>query len=472
MISYLDFRNDVINNKTTCFDFTSELIEKIKKNKYLNSFISNQFDQALESAKLSDERFQNNTQRSLEGMIIAIKDNISTKDVKTTCASKMLENYSPLFDATAVEKLKNDGAIIIGKTNLDEFAMGSSSETSFYGNTLNNLNNDYVPGGSSGGSAVAVSAGLCHVSLGSDTGGSVRQPASFTGTFGFKPTYGTISRYGLIAFASSFDQIGLFASNSDDIALVLDSISGHDKKDATTTNDKPFNSFKKINIDSNNKKIGIISGKELEHLEPEVLELYDKSVKKLRDSGAEIIEIDFPYAELWIPIYYILTTAEASSNLSRFDGIRFGFRANEVENENFVTTTRSEGFGEEVKRRIMLGTYVLSAGFTDNYYMKAQKARRKIFENYKKIFSEVDLIFMPTTPSAAFKIDSQINNPIAMYMSDYYTTSANIAGIPAISIPVAKNKEGLPIGMQLQTNNFDDENLLRYSKYYHKILSE
>ena len=470
MISYLKFRKEVKLNKITCFQYTSELINKIKNNSNYNSFISNSFNKALESSKEADIRFQNNTARKLEGMIVAIKDNISTKELNTTCASKMLENYKPIFDATAVEKLVEQGAIIIGKTNMDEFAMGSSTETSFFGNTLNNINSDYVPGGSSGGSAVAVSAGFCHIALGTDTGGSVRQPASFTGTFGYKPTYGSISRYGLIAFASSFDQIGIFGSNTDDISLTLDVISGHDKNDATSMQSSSFNSFSKINKEVEKLKIGILGESELQHINFDELKVYQNSLLKLEKDGAELIEIDFIYSQLWIPVYYILTTAEASSNLSRFDGVRFGFRAGETEGENFVMSTRSEGFGEEVKRRIMLGTYVLSSGFSDNYFIKAQKARRKIYDNYKKIFKKVDLIFMPTTPSAAFKIGSNIKNPVKMYMSDFFTASANIAGIPAISIPVSKNTEGLPIGMQLQANNFEDENLIRYSKHIQNIL--
>lgn len=473
MISYSDFITEIKNNTTTTVEFVKNIFNKIEEKKHLNAFISLNFDGALNQAEESDIRFKNGNPRIAEGLIVAVKDNISVEGLKMTCASKMLENYEAIYDATAVKKLKDNGAIIIGKCNLDEFAMGSSNETSYFGKVLNPLNEEYVPGGSSGGSAVAVAAGYSHVSLGSETGGSVRQPASFTGLYGIKPSYGRVSRYGLTAFGSSLDQIGVFASNLEDLSLTLDIISGQDENDATTIPEKNLNTFDILENKSGLEEkltIGVVGEDLLKHSEFDVLEIYQNAIRKLEKAGHKIVEVEFPYSKVWIPTYYIIATAEASSNLSRFDGIRYGFRAKEEEGEDLIKLTRSQGFGPEVKRRILLGTYVLSEGHHDAFYINALKARRVIFNNYKQIFSKVDTIFLPTTPSGAFKFNSKMNNPIAMYMSDFYTASANLSGVPAISIPAGTNSDNLTIGMQLQTDNFKENELIKYSKMIEKIL--
>jgi len=470
MLSYFKFRQDVVNGKTSVEELVNEIINTIESNSDLNAFISYNFDQAKLEAKIADENFKNSKHRIAEGLIVAVKDNINVKGLKLTCASKILENYTSVYDATAVKRLKDAGAIIIGKTNLDEFAMGSSNETSYFGNVLNPINKDYVPGGSSGGSAVAVAASMCHISLGSETGGSVRQPASFTGLYGLKPSYGRVSRYGLTAFGSSLDQIGVFSSNIEDLALGLDIISGEDEYDSTCIPEKNLNILENLNNKADQKfRIGVVDEDLLKHSDFDVIEKYQNAVSKLEKLGHEIVNVSFPFSKIWIPTYYIIATAEASSNLSRFDGVRYGFRAEET--EDMIKETRSKGFGPEVKRRIMLGTYVLSEGHHDAFYINALKARRVIFNNYKQIFDNVDFIFSPTTPTLAFKFNSKIDNPVAMYMSDFYTASANLAGIPAISIPAGNNVDNLPIGMQILTDNFKELEMMQYSKEIQQVIS-
>ncbi len=466
MLSYKKFREDAINGKASTVDLVNKVIQNIENNLDLNAFISLNFEEARILAVKSDENFKNGNQRIAEGLIVAVKDNINVKNLKMTCASKMLENYISIYDATAVKKLKDAGAIIIGKANLDEFAMGSSNETSYFGNVLNPINKEYVPGGSSGGSAAAVAAGLCHIALGSETGGSVRQPASFTGTYGIKPTYGRVSRFGLTAFGSSLDQIGIFSSNLEDLALGLDIISGEDENDSTCVQEESTKSLININLSNKkNFKIGVIDEEMLQHSDDDVKEKYNAALKELEKQGHQLIPVSFAYSKIWIPTYYIIATAEASSNLSRFDGVRYGYRADN--SSDMVKETRSKGFGAEVKRRIMLGTYVLSEGHHDAFYLNALKARRIIYNNYKSIFEKVDCVLTPTTPTPAFKFNSKINNPVAMYMSDFYVASANLAGIPAISIPVGTNAEGLPIGLQISTNNFDEEKLIQFANEMH-----
>lgn len=470
MLSYFKFRQDVINEKTSVEELVNEIIKTIESNSDLNAFISYNFEQAKLEAKIADDNFKNGKHRIAEGLIVAVKDNINVKGLKLTCASKILENYTSVYDATAVKRLKDAGAIIIGKTNLDEFAMGSSNETSYFGNVLNPINKDYVPGGSSGGSAVAVAASMCHISLGSETGGSVRQPASFTGLYGLKPSYGRVSRYGLTAFGSSLDQIGIFSSNLEDLALGLDIISGEDEYDSTCIPEKNLNILENLDNKADQKfRIGVVDEDLLKHSDFDVIEKYQNAVSKLEKLGHEIVNVSFPYSKIWIPTYYIIATAEASSNLSRFDGVRYGFRAEET--EDMIKETRSKGFGPEVKRRIMLGTYVLSEGHHDAFYINALKARRVIFNNYKQLFEKVDFIFSPTTPTPAFKFNSKIDNPVAMYMSDFYTASANLAGIPAISIPAGNNVDNLPIGMQILTDNFKELEMMQYSKEIQQVIS-
>ncbi|MFN3194659.1 MAG: Asp-tRNA(Asn)/Glu-tRNA(Gln) amidotransferase subunit GatA [Chlorobiota bacterium] len=468
---YFEIRKEFISGNESVTDVLNNVYDKIEQNSDINAFITLCKEKALKNAQLSDERFKNGNERPLEGLLIAIKDNISTKDIRTTCASKMLENFTPIYDATVITKLKESGAIIIGKTNMDEFAMGSSNENSYFGNVLNPVNKEYVPGGSSGGSAAAVAANFCHVSLGSETGGSVRQPASFTGLFGYKPSYGRISRYGLVAFASSLDQIGIFSNNITDLALTCDIITGNDKNDSTSAIVPSTNSVSKLSEEYDSLKIGYINEETLIHCTDYVLDKYNQDLERLKSAGHTLVEVPIEYSEAWIPTYYIIATAEASSNLARFDGVRFGFRPELEDSDDFYSKTRSEGFGMEVKRRIMLGTYVLSSGFYDAYYKKAQQVRRKITNSYKDTFKNVDLVYMPTTPGSAFKFGSRSENPLKMYKADFYTASANLSGVPAINIPSGVDDDGMPYGMQIQCDNMEDDNLIGYANYISKIIN-
>jgi aspartyl-tRNA(Asn)/glutamyl-tRNA(Gln) amidotransferase subunit A len=399
---------------------------------------------------------------------------ICYKDHPVSAASGILKNFTSVYSSTAVEKLLKEEAIIIGTCNCDEFAMGSTNENSVYGNVLNALDETRVPGGSSGGSAVAVQAGMCMVSLGSDTGGSVRQPADFCGIVGLKPTYGRISRYGLIAYASSFDQIGIFGKNTEDVGLVLEVIAGTDDFDSTVSH-KSVDTYSTLSL-AKDKKFRFAYFKEtLEHpsLDPEISLSIKKLIQKLKDEGHVVEGLNFEYLDYIVPAYYILTTAEASSNLARFDGVRFGYRSKELSGDltEFYKHTRSKGFGKEVKRRIMLGTFVLSTGYYDAYYTKAQQVRRKLVEKTELVFSNLhneklgfDFILMPTSPSVAFKIGEKSDDPIAMYLADIYTVFANLAGIPGISIPLFKHSNGMPFGLQLMSKRFDELSLLQVSK--------
>lgn len=437
----------------------SAFLQKIDQNKNLNAF-NFVFEDSLQKAEIIEEKIKNGTPGKVAGMVIAIKDVLALKDKPLTCSSNILKDFSSLYTATAVQRLIDEDAIIIGKTNCDEFAMGSSNENSAFGPVLNPIDHSRVPGGSSGGSAVSVAADLCDVSLGTDTGGSIRQPASFCGIYGLKPTYGRVSRYGLTAFASSFDSIGPFAKNIEDVALVLSVMSGHDEKDSTSMKIDVPDFTTKLGTDKK-FKIGLPKEYFAEGLNEEVRDLIMSQVDKLKSRGHEIIDITLPNTEYSIATYYILTTAEASSNLARFDGARYGYRSQlSGELQSMYTDSRSEGFGNEVKRRIMLGTYVLSAGYYDAYYRKAQKVRRLLKQDFDRAFEKVDVILTPTSPFAAFKIGEKSDDPLAMYLSDIYTTSANLAGIPGINIPIGKNKDGLPVGMQLMADQFKEINLL------------
>ncbi len=465
-MDYTTFRKQVLDKENSVVEQTKEFIKSIEDKTHLNSFITTNFEKALEKASESDKRFLEGEPRKLEGMIIAIKDNISTKGLRTTCGSKILENYVPIYDATVVERLNKAGAIIIGKTNMDEFAMGSSNETSYFGAVHHPLNSDYVPGGSSGGSAVSVAADMAFTALGSDTGGSIRQPAAFCGNIGFKPTYGRISRYGLVAFASSLDQIGTFANSIEDTAALYEVIAGVDAKDSTSANIPVEDTM--LNIDNLNPKelkVAILSDVELKNCSDEVLSVYYSILRKIEQQGISIEEVSFDNFDAFIPTYYIVATAEASSNLARFDGIRYGYRAELQNGDDVIVKTRSEGFGAEVKRRIMLGTYVLSSGYYDAYYGKALKARRLIYDNYKKIFNQFDFLFLPTTPTPPFKIGEKLNDPVSMYLSDLFTSSANLGSVPAISIPLGASSQGFSVGMQIQSNHYEENKLLNFSKY-------
>ncbi|MDH7604172.1 MAG: Asp-tRNA(Asn)/Glu-tRNA(Gln) amidotransferase subunit GatA [Melioribacter sp.] len=438
-------------------------LKRIEENSNLNCY-NFVFNDCIEQADIIEEKIKNGKAGKLAGMVIAIKDVLALKDKPMTCSSNILKNFISIYTSTAVQKLINEDAIIIGKTNCDEFAMGSSNENSAFGPALNPHDATRVTGGSSGGSAAAVAADLCDVSLGTDTGGSIRQPAAFCGIFGLKPTYGRVSRYGLTAFASSFDTIGPFAKSIEDIALVLEVISGKDEKDSTSQ-DTPVPEFSKNILTDKKFKIGIPKEYFGEGLDSEIKDAINNQIEKLKSNGHQIIEISLPHTEYAIATYYILTTAEASSNLSRYEGAHYGYRAEQSGDLiDMYTETRTQGFGKEVKRRIMLGTYVLSAGYYDAYYRKAQKVRRLLKNDFTEAFKSVDVILTPTTPTVAFKIGEKSSNPLEMYLSDIYTTSANLAGIPGINIPITKNKNGLPIGMQLMANQFEELKLLQLSK--------
>lgn len=446
-------------------------LSQIEEKKNLNAFNFVLDEDAITNAKIIQDKINTDKNGRLAGLVIAVKDVLSIKNKPTTCSSNILKDFSSIYTATSVQHLIDEDAIIIGKTNCDEFAMGSSNENSAFGNVLNPLDITRVPGGSSGGSAAAVAADLCDVSLGSDTGGSIRQPAAFCGVFGLKPTYGRVSRYGLTAFASSFDSIGPFAKNVEDIALVLEILSGKDDLDSTSSDISVPSFSQNLNLD---KKIRIGIAKEYfgEGISLEVKNSIDSIIAKLKDNNFEVIEISLPHTEYTIAAYYILTTAEASSNLARYDGARYGFRIEHSSNLlDMYKQSRSDGFGKEVKRRIMLGTYVLSAGYYDAYYRKAQKVRRLIKNDFDNAFKAVDLILTPTSPFTAFKIGEKTSDPLEMYLSDIFTTSANLAGIPGISIPAGKNSEGMPIGMQLLANQFNESDLLKMSFFIqNKIL--
>ena len=441
-------------------------LERIEENKHLNAYNFTFNEEAKKQAEKIQKKIKEDNHGKLAGLVIAIKDVLSIENKSTTCSSKILKDFKALYTATAVQKLIDEDAIIIGKTNCDEFAMGSSNENSAFGNVLNPVDNERVPGGSSGGSAAVVAANLCDASLGTDTGGSIRQPAAFCGVYGLKPTYGRVSRYGLTAFASSFDTIGPFANNVENIAAILEVISGIDKHDSTSYNISVPDFSQDLNLNGMKPKIGIAKEYFAEGLSPEIKTSIEELIDKLKNEGFEVINIDLPLNDYTIATYYILTTAEASSNLARYDGARYGYRSQD--NQALIDMyklSRSEGFGEEVKRRIMLGTYVLSAGYYDAYYRKAQKVRRLIKNDFDKAFNKVDLILTPTSPTTAFKIGEKSSDPLEMYLSDIYTTSANLAGIPGINIPAAKSSEGLPIGVQLLANQFDESTLLKMSYY-------
>ena len=464
MYSFLNIQKlkaDLKSGLITCKELTEEAIKQISENHRLNAFLEVFESSALAQALIVDEKIKSGTEGKLAGVIVGLKDNICYKGHKVSASSKILEGFESLYSATVVERLIAEDAIIIGRLNCDEFAMGSSNENSAYGNVLNPLNNSCVPGGSSGGAAAAVAAGLCHVSLGSDTGGSIRQPASFTGTVGLKPTYGRVSRYGLIAYASSFDQIGPITKTVQDAALVLEVISGKDKHDNTCSSEKVESYSSQINEIKKYKIAYIKECVEAEGIDSEVKQIILNQIETLKSLGHSVEAISFPYLDYLVPTYYVLTTAEASSNLSRFSGIHYGHRTQITSDlENTYKKSRSEGFGKEVKRRIMLGTFVLSSGYYDAYYSKGQKVRRIIHEKTKDIFKTFDFILTPSTPGTAFEFGKNSADPIKMYLEDIFTVQANIAGIPAISVPCGNHSNGLPVGLQLMCNYFEESKLL------------
>lgn len=435
-----------------------------KLNPTLNSFLSIEREHAAARAADLD---RSPDELPLKGAGIAVKDNICTKGMRTSCGSIILHNYRAHYDATAIDRLNKAGAILIGKTNMDEFAMGSSNESSAFGPAKNPWDITRVPGGSSGGSAVAVASGVARAALGSETGGSVRQPASLCGIVGFKPTYGRISRYGLVAFASSLDNIGIFGQTVKDAASVLGAIAGRDELDSTSADIPVPDYVTTLENDIKGKRIGIPRALFGEGLDEEVRDSVHTSIENFRELGAEIVDVELPHAKYGIAVYYIIATAEASSNLARYDGVRYGFRAEDSGGlRDMYFKTRAEGFGAEVKRRIMLGTYVLSSGYYDAYYSKAQKVRTLLRLDYAKAFADCDVILTPTSPSVAFKLGEKSDDPLAMYLNDIYTVSANLTGVPAISVPCGLSSEGLPIGVQLIGNYWSESSLFNLAHTY------
>ena len=444
-------------------DVCRSALDRIERLSELNAFISVTEDAAMARADEIDRAAERGDELPpLAGTPIAIKDNMVMRGVRTTAGSRILFNYKPPYTATAVERLENAGAIIVGKTNLDEFAMGSSTENSAYCPVRNPWDTTRVPGGSSGGSAVSVAAGMTMGALGSDTGGSIRQPASLSGVVGLKPTYGRVSRYGLIAFGSSLDQIGPFANSVEDAACILSVIAGHDPNDSTSSNVDIDDYMKSIGGDVSGLRIGVPREYYGAGLDTEVKDKVEAAIKRLEAIGAEIIDISLPHTEYAVAVYYLIATAEASANLARYDGVRYGLRAEGASTlKAMYSRTRDEGFGAEVKRRIMLGTYALSAGYYDQYYGKAQKVRALITHDFRNAFGKCDVIVTPTAPTPAFKLGEKTDDPLEMYLSDIYTITANLAGVPALSMPCGLSSSGLPIGLQLIGRHFDEATLLR-----------
>ena len=450
--------DNIKNKELSSEEVTKAFIERSEKSKELNSYISEDFSNAIDKAKKFDQN--PNFDLKLPGIPIAVKDLFCTENVRTTAGSKILENFFPTYESTVTQNIWNEGAILLGKLNCDEFAMGSSNETSYYGNVQNPIDKGLVPGGSSGGSAAAVSGQLTPITIGTDTGGSIRQPASFTGTVGLKPTYGSCSRYGIVAFASSLDQAGPMAQNVKDCALLQEVISTYDKKDSTSIDFKRNQYSKELNKDIKGKKIGIPKEYRVDGMPKEIEDLWQKGIQYAKDCGAEIIDISLPNTSYALPTYYIVAPAEASSNLARYDGVKYGFRAKGENLIDMYEKTRSEGFGAEVQRRIMIGTYVLSSGYYDAYYLKAQKVRKLIKNDFDEAYKQIDAILTPSTPSSAFKIGEKKDDPVSMYLNDVFTVPVNLAGLPAISIPAGHDTAGYPLGLQIIGKAFKEQEIL------------
>jgi len=461
-LSISSLREGIAAGEIKAVDVCRAALERIERYKNLNAFITVIGDAALARAEKIDQAAARGTQLPpLAGTIVAVKDNMVMRGVRTTAGSQILFNYKPPYTATAIERLEDAGAIIVGKTNQDEFAMGSSTENSAFGPARNPWDTERVPGGSSGGSAVAVAAGIAMAALGSDTGGSIRQPASLSGVVGLKPTYGRVSRYGLIAFGSSLDQIGPLAKSVEDAARILAVIAGHDPSDSTSSKVEVDDYVAALGGDIRGLRVGVVREYDVAGLDAEVKEKVGAAIAMLKKLGAQIIDISLPHAEYAVPVYYLIATAEASSNLARFDGVRYGFRAEEATTlKGMYSRTRDEGFGAEVKRRIMLGTYALSAGYYDQFYGKAQKVRSLIDRDFRNAFEKCDVIATPTAPTPAFKLGEKSGDPLAMYLSDIYTITANLSGVPALSLPCGLSSSGLPIGIQLIGKHFDEARLL------------
>jgi aspartyl-tRNA(Asn)/glutamyl-tRNA(Gln) amidotransferase subunit A len=463
-----ELREKLRSRAVTSVDIVESVFKRIDAVEgKVHAYISLMQEEAIKSAREADKQLQSGAGGELCGIPIALKDILCTKGFKTTCGSRILHNFIPPYNATVVEALKRAGAVFVGKANMDEFAMGSSTETSWFGVTRNPWDLDRIPGGSSGGSAAAVAADECIVSLGTDTGGSIRQPASLCGVVGMKPTYGRVSRFGLIAFASSLDQIGPFTKDVEDCAIMMNAIAGHDPKDSTSVPlDVPdYRSF--LNQDISGWTVGIPREYFMDGIDPDVLAAVKKAIGVIETAGAKCIDVTLPHTDYCVAVYYIVATAEASSNLARYDGVKYGYRAENARDLlDMYKKTRSEGFGAEVKRRIMLGTYCLSSGYYDAYYKKASQVRARVKEDFDKAFQQCDVILTPTSPTPAFKIGEKTDDPLQMYLSDIFTISANLAGIPGISVPCGFSTQGLPIGVQFLAGHFAEGKLLQIAHNY------
>ena len=457
-LSLFELIKNIKEKKISSQEVTKSFIDRSEKSKELNVYVTENFENCLKISKEFDNK--PNFDLKLPGIPMAVKDLFCTKNVRTTAGSKILNNFVPTYESTVTQNIWNEGAILLGKLNCDEFAMGSSNETSFFGNVQNPVDKNLVPGGSSGGSASSVAAQLTPITIGTDTGGSIRQPASFTGIVGLKPAYGSCSRYGIVAFASSLDQAGPMAQNVKDCALLQEVISNYDSKDSTSVDFKRNEYSKDLTKNIKGKKIGIPKEYRVDGMPKEIEELWQKGIQCVKDCGAEIIDITLPHTSYALPAYYIVAPAEASSNLARYDGVKYGFRAKGDNLIDMYEKTRSEGFGTEVQRRIMIGTYVLSSGYYDAYYLKAQKVRRLIKNDFDEAYNKVDAILTPSTPSSAFKIGEKSNDPVSMYLNDIFTVPVNLAGLPAISIPAGLDAAGYPLGLQIIGKAFQEQEIL------------
>ncbi|GAB4163826.1 MAG: Asp-tRNA(Asn)/Glu-tRNA(Gln) amidotransferase subunit GatA [Rickettsiaceae bacterium] len=478
-LSIIEALEGLKSRKFSSLELVQAHINQAEKYKHLNSYITDTFDLARELAKIADQNYQSGSNRKLEGIPVGVKDLFCTKGVRTSAGSKMLHNFVPTYESTVSKNIADAGTVMIGKTNMDEFAMGSSNTTSYFGKVISpwkakNSDKDLVPGGSSGGSSAAVSSFTAMAALGSDTGGSIRQPAAFTGIVGIKPTYGRCSRWGMVAFSSSLDQAGIFTRTVADAALMLEVIMGFDEKDSTSVNKEVPELVSAATKSAKGMKVGIpVDLMEIEGVNSEIIKMWQDSIAMMKAEGAEIINISLPHAKYALPVYYVIAPAEASSNLARYDGVRYGYRTDKVCNslDEMYINTRTEGFGEEVKRRILVGTYVLSASHMDAYYLKAQKVRRLIANDFKSAYEKVDVILLPSTPTAAFAVDDNQSDPVTMYLNDIFTIPASLAGLPCSSVPTAISPNGLPLGMQLVAPAFDEYNLIRASAVIERAMA-
>ncbi len=449
---------NIKEKKISSNEAAKSFVDRAEKSKKINAYVTENFENCLKHSKEFDDK--PNFDLKLPGIPIAVKDLFCTNEVRTTAGSNILNNFVPTYESTVTQNIWNEGGILLGKLNCDEFAMGSSNETSFFGNVQNPIAEDLVPGGSSGGSSAALAANLTPVTIGTDTGGSIRQPASFTGTVGLKPTYGSCSRYGIVAFASSLDQAGPMSKDVKDSSILLEVISSFDKKDSTSIDFKRNNYSSELTRNIKGLKIGIPKEYRVDGMPDEIEKLWKKGIEYAKDCGAEIIDISLPHTSYALPTYYIVAPAEASSNLARYDGVKYGLRSSGKNLIDMYEKTRSEGFGEEVKRRVMIGTYVLSSGYYDAYYLKAQKVRQLIKQDFDQAYNKVDAILTPSTPSSAFKIGEKSNDPVSMYLNDIFTVPVNLAGLPGISIPTGVDKNNYPLGLQIIGKPFDEQTVL------------